>query len=529
MNPTNPSLRQPPWQFSQRLYQRLLAAYPRAHREAYGPAMAQLFRDQCRDAWTEGRAWGLATLWCRTLPDLLKTSFLERCATLRPGKYMTNKLTSLFNPGRGPLLTFCLVFSVVFLITFVIAVVVTFILPESYASTARIKVESDMVDNSYTTGGPADHVPSYDPYFIQTTFEVIQSQLVLSNVVTAQNLNVKWGKRYYRGETLKLTETMDILKRRLVLAPVRNTRLITITVYDEDRQEAADLANAVAKAYQDYRLQVREQMALVGQAVLAEQVKASDASIDRLTAETETLRAKFGIPENVDQLRAKYQEQLIDGQRTYDSLQTQLTQLQGLHPQPLRDVLPTVTTDPMLVELLGKLHTTEQALVTITNDYAPDNLHVTRLQSTLNELNRELDARVAGIMIALENEVKSKHTALDSLQAFLDEALQKSKPTPETQPYWDKQRELAGQLEFRKTLAAKIAAAKLDLTIPKTYHLVEVIDSAEPGLAPVKPNKPLNLAIGAVLGILLGTVAGSLAALVTVRLARRLPKPALQS
>ena len=318
MNPTNPSLRQPPWQFSQRLYQRLLAAYPRAHREAYGPAMAQLFRDQCRDAWTEGRAWGLATLWCRTLPDLLKTSFLERCATLRPGKYMTNKLTSLFNPGRGPLLTFCLVFSVVFLITFVIAVVVTFIMPESYASTARIKVESDMVDNSYTTGGPADHVPSYDPYFIQTTFEVIQSQLVLSNVVTAQNLNVKWGKRYYNGHTLKLTESMDILKRRLVLAPVRNTKLITITVYDEDRQEAADLANAVAHAYEDYRLQSRKQLCQAGLNAMTEQVKAIDASLDRLTAETETLRLKYGIPENVDLLRAKYEQQFIDGKRTYD-------------------------------------------------------------------------------------------------------------------------------------------------------------------------------------------------------------------
>jgi capsular polysaccharide biosynthesis protein len=38
---------------------------------------------------------------------------------------------------------------------------------------------------------------------------------------------------------------------------------------------------------------------------------------------------------------------------------------------------------------------------------------------------------------------------------------------------------------------------------------VEVIDKAVPGHRPVRPNKPLNLAIGLVLGLVLGTVAGN--------------------
>ena len=32
---------------SVRLFERLLAVYPQAHRRAYGPAMVQVFRDQC--------------------------------------------------------------------------------------------------------------------------------------------------------------------------------------------------------------------------------------------------------------------------------------------------------------------------------------------------------------------------------------------------------------------------------------------------------------------------------------------------
>jgi hypothetical protein len=67
---------------SQKIYGRLLLAYPKAHREEYGPAMAQLFRDQGRDAWNESQSWGVVKLWLRVLPDLVKTSITERLAAL---------------------------------------------------------------------------------------------------------------------------------------------------------------------------------------------------------------------------------------------------------------------------------------------------------------------------------------------------------------------------------------------------------------------------------------------------------------
>ena len=38
---------------------------------------------------------------------------------------------------------------------------------------------------------------------------------------------------------------------------------------------------------------------------------------------------------------------------------------------------------------------------------------------------------------------------------------------------------------------------------------VEIIDRAQPGLRPVRPNKPLNLAIGALAGMLFGTGGGA--------------------
>jgi len=95
-----------------------------------------------------------------------------------------------------------------------------------------------------------------------------------------------------------------------------------------------------------------------------------------------------------------------------------------------------------------------------------------------------------------------------------------------TRPYWEAKRELANMVEFNRQLAAKIELTKIDLQIPP-QSLVQITDSAQPGNAPVKPNKPLNLALGAIAGVFLGSVAGIIAATLVHRLNRRQPKPAV--
>src|SRR5690349_13028141 len=101
----------------------------------------------------------------------------------------------------------------VFLLVVITATLVTFILPESYSSTARIKVERDQSDISGMMGDPF-RAGSYDPYFIQTEFEVIQSEVILTKVIEdpTLDLNRVWGRKYANGEPLKTSESMMLLK-----------------------------------------------------------------------------------------------------------------------------------------------------------------------------------------------------------------------------------------------------------------------------------------------------------------------------
>lgn len=405
----------------------------------------------------------------------------------------------------------------VFLITFTIATVVTFILPESYSSTARIKIEPDTIaDIQGVAGGPGDatYAP-YDPYFIQTAFEIIQDQVVLNKVIAKLDLNTAWGKRYNGGVPLQTPITMTMLKRRLSLDPVRNTKLIEITVYDEDKNMAANIANAIVDAYRDYRQNLRTEQTERGIKALQDQYEADQVKIDAAQQKVDQLRSDLHINDydpnstspsptlTSEQLRI-YNNQMIEGEAQYVKLEKEVTELQPLSPEKLREVLPTVVQDSTLSDLLVKLNTAKQSLVSLTNDYSPANPDVIRVNSLIDELNNQINDRVSGIMAGLTSEMQAQKASLDALTESVDEAKQKDLDAAvKDQPYWEAKRKVATMQDFHRLLSTKIEAEKIDMQIPKT-GMVEIVRRAEPGKDPVRPNKALNIVLGVVVGLIVG-------------------------
>lgn len=404
----------------------------------------------------------------------------------------------------------------VFLITAIIATAVTFILPESYASTARIKVENDGGIVSGMGNSPAATSYGYDPYFIQTTFEIMQSQLVLSNVIAAMNLNVEWGKKYFNGETLKTTETMEILKGRMSLAPVRNTKLISITVFSDDRKEAADLANTIAEAYRVYRIETIQQKLSTGLDVLQSQYLEESNRIHVLQVNVDKLRRELDINDGtassptptltVEQLQS-YQSHMLEGERTYKEALVQLQNLQTIqreNPAKLRDVLPTVVPDGDLGNLLSQYHEAQRKIAALKVDYSADNLNVTRVQTLIDALDQQIGDRVAGIMAGMETQVNSKKASLDALVEKVEAFKQKDhEDAIKNQPYYDEKRKLEQLMDSHRLLYSKITIDTLDYKIP-TSTMVQVTDRAEPGKSPVKPNKSLNITLGLIFGLIMG-------------------------
>lgn len=163
--------------------------------------------------------------------------------------------------------------------------------PDQYRAVARIKVDREPARPDANGNLP------YDPYFIQTEYEVLQSEVILGKVVGELNLNSEWGKKYAGGKSLKTSETIALLKRRLNFRPARNAKLIEIRVISDEPAEAAQLANAIAETYRQYRENQRIQLANQGIKAMTEQMEQQEQEIKRAQENVERLKKELNVPE----------------------------------------------------------------------------------------------------------------------------------------------------------------------------------------------------------------------------------------
>ena len=403
----------------------------------------------------------------------------------------------------------------VFLLVVITATLVTFILPESFSSKARIKVERDMTDIEGMAGSRA--YSAYDPFFIRNEFEAIQSEKILGKVIGLLNLNEDWGKKYGGGAKFKTTDTIAILKSRMSLREVRNTSLIEIEIFSEDRTEAMRIANAIAEVYRDDRMEARLSRTTGGIKALEERYSEQQEKIKKAQKEVEELRLTLGINDADAQGTAPtpsiYAEDLRrilasarEGEIRLNSLRSTVEKLKALKHEDLMQVLPRTRPDQVLTEHLSQLSLVELELARAQKDYAPDHPLYIRVLGQVSELKQKVDQDVKAIMIAfdvevdrLDSEVTGLKKAVTDAQALDIEKAQKSRP------YFDKKRDLEQLFGFARILDMKMSSEKIDLKLQQqSTSMVEIMDKAVEGAKPVRPNKPLNIILGVIIGLVVG-------------------------
>jgi uncharacterized protein involved in exopolysaccharide biosynthesis len=160
--------------------------------------------------------------------------------------------------------------------------------PTRYQAIEKIKIEPDVV-----TDASGDVYQPYDPYFMAAEPKRISSDIVLSNVVQSLNLDEKWGQRYGNGRTISTKEAIERLRRMMVMKLLTNTSLIEIRVTDGDPAEAAQIADAVAIAYRDFRIDRYKQDMSGGIKMLEEDYQTEEAKIQTMQAQLEQREKQF--------------------------------------------------------------------------------------------------------------------------------------------------------------------------------------------------------------------------------------------
>ena len=228
-----------------------------------------IFRDQCRDAWSQGQGWGLAGLWLRALVDLGKTSLLEHLRTLHKRESMCRRIVRAFcsfRADRRLQAAFIRVFAVVFVIALVLSALVAYLSPRLYFSTATVEAQQDPQVTLFRIrrqhlGDPvtfeAQLVPpevgSRRPDFMVCQPRIIESYRILTNAIVNMHLDEKLAQQN-GGTCWSIDDTFEFLRSSISIAHTRGTSMIDISVRNPDANLSADIANAVANSYKQYRI-----------------------------------------------------------------------------------------------------------------------------------------------------------------------------------------------------------------------------------------------------------------------------------
>jgi capsular exopolysaccharide synthesis family protein len=386
----------------------------------------------------------------------------------------------------------------------------TITMPKVYMANARISVKEDALDVPVFE---RQYLSSYNPFFLKTQYEIIQSRPILYQVIQNLDLQQKWAEKYgQEGGVLRRELAYLILAKSIRVSQFRDTNLIDIQVYSEDRNEAARIANEVANVYREQRLSLKRREVQRGVDALENELRKQQEKVDAAEQELERIRREGGVSMlqrgfRVDKVRLQSLEADRIAARV-DMLmrKARLDELEALSGQELIDSSAYIVNDQSLLAMRKQLVDSEIQLKLLLENFGVNHPEVRRLQAGLDELKVKISAALDGLKKGIRADfavAKAKYEALEAELATVRDADIQSEGE-QYLPFERAQRNVEIQREILTALRARVAQQGIEMEVPRTP--VEVIEPAEPPSEErfVSPRYMFNILLSGIIGLVAG-------------------------
>ena len=194
----------------------------------------------------------------------------------------------------------------------------------------------------------------------------------------------------------------------------------------------------------------------------------------------------------------------VQKEAEYNQQATLLEKLKTMSREDLRKALPIAYTDTQLNELLSEYDLAQQNLIKLKIDYTPDHPKYKSAQESVDDLDKKINERVDGILLGLDAKVAYAKSYLDTLNTDFRTAQSNDiEMATKSAPYFTAKDNLNRAKMFQETLELKTKQETIDVNLPRA-RMVTLMDKAIPELKAVRPNKPLNIALGVIFGLVVG-------------------------
>lgn len=372
----------------------------------------------------------------------------------------------------------------------------TLMLPNLYQSTARITVSEDVPEID-PFAAQETYYSTYNPYFLRTQFEIIQSKPILYEVINRLNLQEEWGKD---GEKLPRNVALRILQSSVTVSQQRDTSLIKISVKRDNPMEAAQIANELAVTYRDARLDFLEKEKQRSIDAFQEALKEQQDRVDTAEKTVENLRYDLNISvdggshADVDNIRLQQLEtDRLVAQSEMSEKSSLLKIMEELEDKELMERASYISFDQEVMNATQQLLDIETQLDVVEKDFGPNHPEVQRYRLQKEKAEEVLERRIEGLMRRLETEYKIAETKFNNLNKILAELRPQviNSISDKYRPFRNAQDNLEAEKFIYKQLDAKLRQEMIKLEVPR--NPVEIIDLAEPNNRPVSPNLFMNV------------------------------------
>ncbi len=385
--------------------------------------------------------------------------------------------------------------------------VYTLLLPNIYESEVRISVSEDNPQINPFAADQGSYM-AYNPYFLRTQFEIIQSTPIFETVVNRLNLLDKWGQD---GEKVAREIALKILENSIAVIQERDTTLIRIVVRRDDFNEAAQIANELAEVYKDSRLEIanREMRGALDQ--MDQALKDQSERVLAAEQEVQAIREKYSIATpgegQIDIEDFQMQELLgarLAAQRTMVDAGESLKILEDLEDKDLVNVATAITTDQLVMNIVMRLQDIEVQLSSLSADFGPNHPEVKRFKNQHIQAEQALKDQLTALRSRLQTEFDLAKNRFDQLDSLL-ESVKATTITEQGEKYLPFRKAMADLENERfiyNQLNSRLRQEIITMSVPR--HPVEIIDTAEPNRRPVSPNLFLNVLLSIFVGLAAG-------------------------
>lgn len=426
-----------------------------------------------------------------------------------------------------------------FAVVFVLVVVGTFSTTPLYRASTRLLIEKAETGNVMNNNA----YYGYDTEFYPTQYELIKSSSVARKVVDMLGLDNKLLDRYVNGDpksrsilskvagglstfiaTLFRTKGLEALREKedpdkqadsiakiissgIVVAPVKNSKIVDISYLSPNPELARAVANALARAYIEDLLDLNmssTKYTLDWLTKKAEEEKATVAKSEKTLQEYQKSR-NFVTLENKETIIPQKMTELNSRLLSAESKRRELEALYKKVQEVTSNLgnaenIGVIASDPTLQTLRQQIIMAEQDITERSQKLGQKHPALIRAKEDLASLKMKREQEIKRVIESIKNEYELAGANVASFKKSLAEAKGEALSLNEkAMEYGVLNREVETNRQLYDVLVKRMKEQSIS---EKTRTVnVLIIEKAELPGSPVKPRKAQNILLGLILGL----------------------------